>query len=266
MRTTSKIIEKSLYQNPQFNILYGIGQRNICEYDMNSAGFSVIKVNNMLERRDIMRLESMDKKERNIVIGKIRGYDKEWSKRFSSLIRMTMKDFIINNEINDEDIISINNDAVTILQSYGKSIKMESDGVTFKRSGCYKNMVVLSRVSFFSDSQEINVKGISESGRENTKDFMQKMIFGWMKRLDEGEDKYSVIKDIERFRILLLTKKLPLGFYRNLRNGNIELSGMFSKYTKFSVSTDFIDDEWKVKLDTSANIIDFVIPFINLLV
>lgn len=66
------ISSKANYTSKEILFVYN---SRIDEYDMKSAGFSIIKQNNLLPAETIHQLERLDKQTRNIEIGKLRGKD-----------------------------------------------------------------------------------------------------------------------------------------------------------------------------------------------
>lgn len=233
---------------------------------MNSAGLSVIRARGLLCQTDIKQLQTLGKLERNIVIGKIRGMFKDFSMALSAGIRSTMHDFITVNGIEDDDIISINNDAVTfITDKHNDNIKRVVDDVTFKMSGEYDTMAVISRITFLTNGEDIHVKGISDNARERTRDFIQEKIRIWMAELNNGVDKFTVLKEITAFRKALASNNLDIGYYRSVRTGDIKLNSKFSRFTSLTIREDFIDNEWKKQLDPSEVVTEILIPFSSML-
>ena len=268
MPLSEKIAFKASYSNPDLSLVYGLGSKIMREYDMNAAGFSIIKRYKLLSRYDIMSLEGMEKFERNVIIGKIRALDKDWSANLTRHIRETMAKFMKANGALDETIVSINNDAVTLIEPRSKEPVLDIDGLKFKISGEYKALVVLSRVSIFKElkNDEVTIKGISETGRELCKNALIKRFGLWLSMLDNGASKFEMLKELKNFKAEYYSRRMHMDYYRNMRNGLLRLGNCGSAGTSVSFRENFIDNEWKDHLDIGENLIDFIIPFINLVI
>lgn len=266
-KISEALAKKASYSNPNLTLVYGLGNRVMREFDMNAAGFSIIKRYKMLGNRDIMQLESMEKFERNVLIGKIRALDKEWSKSLAQHIRNTMKEFMEANGVSDEDVVSINNDAVTVIQPFNKKHKLVINDLKFKISGTYSSLAVINRVSFYRGiNGNLTVKGISDTGRENCEGYLLEKFNEWIGMLENGYKIIEVLKDIAKFRQAYCSRSLPLDYYKNIRNGLLKMGSMGSRFTSIQFYSEFNDSEWKKGIDIGANLIDFIIPFINMLV
>lgn len=262
-----EIARKTSYSNPNYDILYGLDSRIIREFDINAAGLSMIRRFNMLGKKDIQQLEAMDKYTRNVVIGKIRGQDVEFSKELKLHIRDTMQEFMEENGMVDEDIISINNDAVTVIQPRNKVNKLRVNDIQYKISGVYTSAMFISRVSFFRGKDEtLTVKGISDTGRSMCGDYMLEEFNSWLGALENGERIIDVLKDVSSFKDLYCERKLDINYYRSIRNGNLQMNEMGSKYAIVSFMNEFVDAEWLDKIDIAPTLIEFIIPFINILI
>lgn len=259
------ILSKSFYNNPNIEILYGLDTRIIREFDMNAAGFSVIQRFRMLGRNDIRALSSMDKFSRNVAIGKIRALDTNWSKALSTNIRSVMLLFMEANEIIPEDIVSINNDAVTVIQPLKKKHTLQIDKINFKISGEYTSLLNVNRVYFLRDDEgDLTVKGISDTSREYCTELLSK-ISEWLGMLEHGSSISSVLLSIQNFKVAYCNRSLPLGYYRDLRNGVLNFNNKISRFSNVSILHDFHDSEWYGNLDMSGNLINFIIPIIGIL-
>ena len=259
---------KSSYKNPNIKLLYGLGRRVIREFDMNSAGLSTIRAFKLLSPKVISYLESLPKKERNIVIGKIRGADKEFGKVFLEKVRQVMVDFMTENRIDDTDIISINNDAVTVVMNREVQYNRVIDNVTFKVAGEFDTFAALGNISVFVNSitRDITIKGISEDARQSTRQYLQEILVRWMSRLGSGQPPMSVLKEILRFREKLWKHELPVGYYRSMRTGMLSVKDdILPKYSSVFMQNDFEEPEWHEKLDPTPVNYDILIPLQSLI-
>jgi len=264
---SEKLARKASYSNPDIDILYGLDSKVLREFDINAAGLSMIRRFKMLGNKDIKRLEAMDKYTRNVVIGKIRGLNLEWSRELAQHIRDTMFEFMTENGASDEDIVSINNDAVTLIQPRTKVHKLRVNDIQFKISGVYSSLVVMNRVSFYRGTDGLmTVKGISDNGRELCQNYMIDKFNTWLGMLDNGYRPIDILRDIKNFKDLYCSKSLDINFYRNLRNGQFQMNEMGSKTAVVAFLNEFYDSDWMDKLDISPTLIEFIIPFTNIMI
>ena len=254
---------KATFQNPNLNLVYGLGGKIIREYDMRSAGLSVIREFGLLSKSDIRRLEDMDKEERNITVGKIRALDKDWSLQLTKKIRETMAEFMRLNEVEDDTLISINNDAITVIESRAKKPVLEMGSIKFRCDGEFKALTVVNRIQIFLDKneQELTIRGIGEHGREYSSVGVGKKLLEWLRLLEAGTDPLEVLKRVQKFRTELIEHTAPQDMYRSLRTGFMTLTGTPSKFSRVRLDLPFDDPSWESLLDPTETLVDIVIPF-----
>lgn len=102
------LIERHSYLDTSIDFIIS----DIIEYDIQSAGFTMIKAHNLLPQSTINYLDSLDKLKRNIAIGKIARKKPGFFKLINDHIKDYRVQFYIENELIDEDILSIKKDAI----------------------------------------------------------------------------------------------------------------------------------------------------------
>jgi hypothetical protein len=259
---------KASFQNPDLSLLYGLGNCVIREYDMSSAGLSVIREFGLLSKSDIKRLEDMEKEERNIIIGKIRALDKDWSKLLAKKLRETMAEFMRRNDVEDKNLVSINNDAITVIEPRAKKPVLQLGSIKFRNDGEYQALAMVNRIQIFMDKggKSLTIKGIGEHGRQESENGIGKKLLEWLRLLEAGTDPLEVLKRVQRFRTELIEHTAPQDFYRSLRTGFMTLSGAPSQFSRVRLDLPFDDESWEKLLDPTETIVDIIIPFGNLLI
>lgn len=259
---------KATFQHPDLNLVYGLGNRVIREYDMRSAGLSVIREYGLLSKSDIRRLEDMEKEERNIIVGKIRALDADWSKLLTSKIRSTMAEFMRLNGVEDNTLVSINNDAVTVIEDRVKKPVLEMGSIKFRCDGEFSALAVVNRIQIFLNKggKDLTIRGIGEHGREYSSVGVGKKLLEWLRLLEVGTDPLDILKKVQKFRTELIEHTAPQDMYRSLRTGLMTLTGTPSRFSRVRLDLPFDDPDWEVLLDPTETLVDIVIPFGNLLI
>lgn len=128
---------KQLWLNPNIEYLF---DDEIIEYDMRDAGFSLVKQYRLLPDETIRELTKLGKgEERHIAIGKLQGADKEFSKALSDKFTEIRKIFIAQNELNDDDIVSVKKDAIFTI---GKCSKLRFGSLIFTPKNTYTSYLI----------------------------------------------------------------------------------------------------------------------------
>ena len=103
-----------LWKNDTFinpNIVYTFN-KEIIEYDLKEAGFSLTKEYNLLDKKTIEKLDKYRKDKRKIELGLIQRNDKVYRDCLKEVFKEARRLFIEHNELEPSDIISIKKDIV----------------------------------------------------------------------------------------------------------------------------------------------------------
>ena len=249
------IKNKASYLNSDIKFL----NKKIWEFDIRNAGLSTIKSFNLLPKEEILHIESLPKFESHIYVGKLK-YDKEFSAKFSKYLRQTVSDFITINNILDEDILSIKNDAVFIISNTNPIKQQTINNIFFKLENIFTSYYNLNNIEFYykSDKNILISKGISENIFEdiNTKYFVDwlKLIF----RLMESSNKKALLKELKDFQYKYLNRLLPIQYYCEFKNDN------WYRYSDYSVNN--LEEDMKNKINIEYNYISYILPLIKIVV
>jgi hypothetical protein len=250
MEVAKLLAEKTNYTNK--DMVY-IKNTSIVEYDIKSAGFTVIKFKKLLPQEEILELESIDKQERNIRIGKrILNYPKIGEEIINTLAEVR-KDFVVLNEIYDNDILSIKKDAMFLIRKNPSSLKIGMFEFRAKKSYtsyCYLNKKELY-YSALDDSLEL--KGFTEEARTKQNDYLIKDI----KRIMSMSEKLTneqLFLFIKQYRSKYLNRQLSKETYRDIDTGKFSVDGYYMEE---------ISDELLASVDISQNYINYLLPLFN---
>jgi len=247
------LVEKTNYLNKE--ILY-LKNTSITEFDIKSAGFTTIKVKKLLSEEVISDLEKMSKDQRSIYIGKqILKYPNIGEELINTLIDVR-KDFVILNNIEEEDILSIKRDAFFIIKK-SPSI-LDIGGFEFREKEKYSSYAYLNGKEFYYSSRtdKLDIKGLSEDVKNQQEAYFLKDIKKIMS-LGEKVSSDQMFLFLKQYRSKYLNRKLEKETYRDLEMGLYSLGN-------YQIST--IDAEMLKDIDISQNYIKYLIPLFKLLI
>lgn len=204
-----------LYRHDRYlnkNIPYIISNE-IVEYDMQSAGFNLIKKFRLLDDNKIAYLETLPKKDRHIQIGWYQRKDKEFRIALRDKFIEARKWFFENNELKDDEVLSIKKDAVVTLR---RCHVLEWGNVIFAEKNLYTSYYHLNNFEFYYNGNVgIDVKGIDDETLELHRDYMLDFLFNFFK-LVEISTKKKTIEMLKSFNHYYKAKQLDVGYYREL--------------------------------------------------
>ena len=260
------LAERTLYLNEDINY---IKDTLISEYDIKSAGFSVIKYKKLLPDDIIEKLENMNKLSRNIQIGLYMREQKTLAKEINDTLAEVRKEFIIQNNLEEEDILSIKKDAIFVIRKKPTNLLIFGY-FQFRPKDVFTSYMNLNNKEFYYSSLDKSflIKGLSE-----TRDYM------YGEKIDDIDyDTEPLLKDIKHFMALAekisqdalygqllryrhkyLNKELEKKTYRNLLTGYYDLVN-----NNFKLKD--IDNELMKDLDISYNYVNYILPMINCLI
>lgn len=260
MKTISFLYERHNYLNR--NIEYLINTE-IIEYDIKSAGFNIIKSYGLMEPEDINKMEKMNKKKRQIFIGKRIRNDKPLSKRISECFVDIRKQFFEENQLTDADVVSIKKDAIYTLR---RCRVLDFGGVEFVDKNIYTSYYYLNKKEFYYNSfnDTLDIKGISDEVLEYHREFMVDFLIKLFKAFEISDQKY-IIRILRDFMFHYKNKDLPVGYYREL-NADSYYSIMEEMITGRIILKDIDEDDINHTLDIGYNYIMYLLPIMRILI
>ena len=245
------IAEKSLYLNTSIEAVLFEG---ITEYDARDAGFSVIKNLGLLPEDEIQKISLMGKYEKNVYIGKLRGSNPDLSRGMTKGLREAVYEFITINEIPDDRILSIKNDAVFVVGNL-KMKTLEINGVFFSRKNSFTSYHYIAGKEFYYNSvkNEITTKGVTLP-KGDLYDFFCS-IFNHM---ESSSNINTTLRYLTYVRNSYLKRSLPLDWYRNIDANSFILNMDGEIY-----QVDQISDEYLPFVEIESNFMKYILPLIQ---
>lgn len=229
MNASSYSPEKSTWLNPNIEYIFNTG---IVEYDIHSAGLSLIKKYHLLEPAEILRLESMNKTEQVVAIGKIQRDREGFSKVLLEKFTEARAEFISANRLTDERIISVKKDAIFTI---GACSETDFGDVKFVEKHAYSSYVRFtanSNIEIYYSGDRIDVKGIGDGSLPRHRLYMLDFIRRTIQMI-EVRDR-SIRRHLRNFVDEYREGKLDEGYYLEFNNLSQTINAPFN-FTKVVV-------------------------------
>lgn len=234
-RKYSELYKKTTYLTTRSVIV-----DRIYEYDIRSANTSALRASGKFDPAILTMLESLDKDTREKSIGNMIKAEKEDKSKphtnriyniIAKGIRKAKEQLFRANNLEDENVLSIKNDAVFVI---GRKLKHTKFGeFEFKAKNQYAAYMLVEKVELYYDKRNrtVHMKGVRDEVLEHP-DHQSGMIQFFVQVFD-----YLVMDQRKELREFLIkftrdykAKRLPHQYYRELNGENhyrtiIELSG-----------------------------------------
>ena len=232
--------------------------REIIEYDIQSAGFNIIKYYKMLSDDKIKHLESLNKKQRQRTIGLYQRNNKEFADRLNKKFVEIRKLFFESNQLDSGDVLSIKKDAIITLRRCNYT---DFDNIHFVEKNIYTSYFYMNGFEFYLGQDNLDVKGISDEKLALHKDYMLDFLQKIFKMLEISSRKQTIV-NLKEFAQYYKELKLHPGYYRELNRDSLYR-------LKRTINGDNIAlDEYMElpDIDISYNYVKYIVPLINLLI
>lgn len=241
------------------SILYCQGK--IREYDMESAGLSILKEYKLVTNKELTRLESLSKKELVRAIGIMQIDNKTLAEKIKNGFVESRRKLFEANELQDSHILSIKKDAIFTRDKFCKY--EEFGNIKFRVKNKYTSFLQLNEIEFFYNEMTdiLDVKGISDELlhlHENGMIKIIKDVLNWASRLDEKT-------------LILKLQKLVTDYKEG--NLNPDAYREFNKVSlfKFNTKLAFCGNVYSNEIDNlgdtvdkSYNFMKFIVPLIHI--
>ena len=254
----SSLYTRGLYLNKEIDYVLNC---EIREYDLKSAGLSIIKQFKLLPENTIRQLEVMEKEPRNVEIGMLQK-DKSFAKALSEGFVEARRLFFEANGLEDYDVLAIKKDAIFI-------VKKRCDNnvighLQFRIKNEYLGYMLLNRKEFYyrNSSTPLDVKGLGKECEYYHGEYMLDFIHDVFS-LAIYAPRVSLIKYLTDFISDYRNNRLAYGYYRHLDESNFydvidEESG--------NLKIKDVDDNEDVKLDITYNYFNYLVPIVNVFI
>lgn len=215
-----------LYENMNYLSTYPFVINNyIREYDLSAANINALYTNGYFDKFTYDLFKSYDKKKREVEIGLLIKRDSKVYEIISSGIIDAKKLLFESNNIQDNEVLTIKNDAVFIISK--ELINTVFGNYEFKCKNLYNTYLkVLDLEIYYMDSLNsddifFDIKGISDDKlylHTAMVSLISEVCYR-VQRYDKSDNIRFIMNIYENF----LHRRLPIEYYRNLDS--------FSKYT-----------------------------------
>lgn len=262
MQEKTNIYKRTLWRNDNIDFLF---DSEIIEYDIHSAGLSLAKEYKLLPEWQIKQLEKMTKTERNVKMGLIQKRDKNFTKKLNECFMLARKAFIISNELELNDIISIKKDAIFVYDK--ECINIDFGEIHFISKNIYTSYIYLNHIEFYinTDKNKIDLKGLGQGNTLKNIHFLHdKYILNFILKFasirESSTDKRVINHFLSQFVYKYREHLLPHEYYRELNQVN---AYKLKKNDENNVNyIDEIDDTNKI--DISFNYLNYIVPLVGL--
>lgn len=250
------LYEKDSYKNPNIVAIFG---KRIYEHDLKSAGFNISREYKLLSDSEINRLINLPKKSRQVAIGLLMRKDQKYKEELKNGFIKARKFLFENNNLNEEDVITIKKDAIFTL----KKCQVTTKGfIDFRIKNMYSSYIRLGYIEIFYNSaiDKFDIKGMDDENVKLHNDgilkFIKKYII-WMENKDD-----DVMKKLMRFVNKYKQRSLSASYYRTFDSNSqyVELDddGILDYVL------DEYDDDDVSNLDISYNYINIIVPIVEI--
>ena len=210
----SNILNKKEYLCPsRFNT------GRIIEYDIRAANINVLFYKKVISEDKYKYLNNLPKMQREIVVGNMIRRDNTLYRILSDGILEFRDKFIEYNNIKEEEIMRIANDAIYV-NRYDTLKYTKFDNVEFVPKNEYSNMTRLLDLIIFSkyidNNIDIDVKGLGKNAKLHQQ-YMLSIIANTI-YLYQRVSLQDAIKYLSNMYEQYVRRQLPIGFYRQLNS------------------------------------------------
>lgn len=241
------------WTNPDYTYLRNV---KITEYDIKSAGLSVIKFKKILPEDEIQKLEKMDKHKRTVKEGWLQRSNPAIANAIVDTLGNVRKAFVFLNNIPIGNVISIKKDALFLVNT-NPTVTTIKDVFEFRKKSTYTSYLRLNKIEFYYSSltDTLDIKGLSSDAINRQERYLLKDIKQILKSA-EKLDSTSLYRFLKNYRSKYLNRLLDKEYYRELDSGRFRIG---------SYLLTEIDDEMLQEVDVSQNYIGYILPIINML-
>ena len=227
----------------------------IREYDLSKANINALLYQKVLTKEEYNRFYNMDKKEREVIIGKMISKDRTIYTNIQTGIKEAKRKLFISNNIEDIDIVSIKNDAVFIV---GKLLPYtEFQPFKFVIKNEYNIFLQLQELEvYYSDNFingefniNIDVKGIGDNNLILHEHGILDIICEVCRRL-QREKIEDTIGYISIMYDKFINRELGKEYYRNFDAFSMYVIPTFSRF----VQLPDITEDMKYAVDINRNL------------
>lgn len=256
-RTYSTLFEKTVYTT-SLNLIIN----RITEYDIKAANVSALEASGKFSQKTIEQLRALPKEDREVTIGKMQREVKGITKIIQRGIKHAKEMLFEANMIQDNEVVSIKNDAVFVV---GRKLKQTKFGsFQFVPKNSYSLFMKMDKLEFYYDGRhrEVTIKGIGDDvlSEQDHKDGMLKFfdhVFYYLTTDRREELRRFLIEFVDDYK----NKRLPVCYYRELNSYNIYRT--IIEIAEFSYNLEIISEDDKEMINGIYNYKRFILPIVQ---
>lgn len=211
-----EIYERKNYTLP-INYLFNTYIR---EYDISKCNVNILLYKGIINEEEYNKIMNLSREYRQVHIGYILK-DERVNKAFEEGLVEIRKKFLEINDLREEDILSIKNDAIFVINKV--PIYTTIGNIRFINKNTYTSFMKLAHMEIYygldkqNNSEVIDVKGINDSKLELHKNTILDIICNVLWYISNGDSRTAVdyINDVYNKYI---RKELPIDYYRAFDN------------------------------------------------
>lgn len=194
-----------------------IRSSKITEYDISQANITMLHNSGMIDENLLMYLKNLPKIDREIYVGNMIRTDKRYYDAIANGILNAKKEFFHKNQITDNEVIRVVNDAVFVNRTT-PIYQTVFGNVEFRAKNAYTTFVRLSNlVVLFNPLDGINLSidivGMSDEVLELHKDYFLNFIIQILYQIERAPID-SVLNTYNQFYQSYINRELPIEYYR----------------------------------------------------
>lgn len=252
-----------LYRKQNYRTPLPLVVNTIIEYDLKSANISALRSSGKISEKLLDKLSAMTKMEREKAVGRMIRKDKEFYRIIKNGIRNARMLLFEENGIQDNDVLSIKNDAVFIV---GRKLQhTEFGSYHFVPKNTYAAYMYLDQsIELYYDSRKRSVtfKGLGTTVVEEPDhiDGMIQFFTTVMQYICNGR-RDRLRKYLIEFVNQYKSKELPVQYYREFNSDNIYRTEISIQTYGFNLTTASESD--KEYINGIYNYTRYILPIVR---
>lgn len=230
----------------------------IVEYDMQDAGFTIIKENKLLNPAVISQLEQVPKAIRTIQIGQLQKTDNTFKSAMSELFVYYIERFIEENQLDETNVLRVTKDSV---MTVNKACTVQLiEGIYFSKKNTFNFFMNINKILIFGNvlDNTVKIKNLGDDALLEHDKYIElfKTVF---KYLNKGM-KDELFGLLDKIRSQYLERTLPLDYYREFNS-----SAMYKVASDPNTYLAEVDESFREKLYIEYNYVNVIMPLFKLL-
>lgn len=206
-------------------------------YDISKANISVLRQAGVISQDEYDYLYNADKLEREVYVGKLQGNRPEASKILADGIINAKRLFFEANNIDDNDVLEINNDAVYLIGTKPVPVQQVQPLVYFKLAELYTSFYKVKDIRYYyyanlmDRTEYLNPKGLGKAAPLHEAymlDFLKELFY-----TAQFQGVQEALKLLSIFYNNYIAGQLDLNYYRNLNPASRFNIKSFDKYASY---------------------------------